>query len=43
MGTLDGDDLVMFAAERFADAMLGDEAKEGLAAFAEKRAPNWGS
>jgi isohexenylglutaconyl-CoA hydratase len=39
--TLDGDDLVMFAAERFADAMLGAEAKEGLAAFAEKRTPNW--
>ncbi len=43
VATLDGDDLVMFAAERFADAMLGDEAKEGLAAFAEKRSPNWAS
>ncbi len=40
---LDGDDLVQFAAERFADCMLGDEAKEGLAAFAEKRQPVWGS
>ncbi len=39
---LDGDDLVQFAAERFADAMLGQEAKEGLAAFAEKREPRWG-
>jgi len=38
---LDGDDLVQFAAERFADCMLGDEAKEGLAAFAEKRQPRW--
>lgn len=38
---LDGDDLVQFAAERFADCMLGDEAKEGLAAFAEKRQPEW--
>jgi isohexenylglutaconyl-CoA hydratase len=38
---LDGDDLVMFAAESFADSLLGDEAKEGLAAFAEKRQPNW--
>jgi len=38
---LDGDDLVQFAAERFADSMLGDEAKEGLAAFAEKRQPSW--
>lgn len=40
--TLQGDELVQFAAQRFADCMLGDEAKEGLAAFAEKRAPNWG-
>ena len=38
---LEGDDLVLFAAERFADSMLGDEAKEGLAAFAEKRQPSW--
>jgi isohexenylglutaconyl-CoA hydratase len=38
---LDGDELVQFAAERFADAMLGEEAKEGLAAFAEKREPRW--
>ena len=38
---LDGDDLVQFAAERFADAMLGQEAKEGLAAFAEKREARW--
>ena len=40
---LDGDDLVQFAAERFADCMLGEEAREGLAAFAEKRKPNWSS
>lgn len=39
--TLDGDALVQFAAERFADCMLGDEAREGLAAFAEKRQPAW--
>jgi isohexenylglutaconyl-CoA hydratase len=38
---LQGDDLVMFAAERFADCLLGDEAKEGLAAFAEKRQADW--
>lgn len=38
---LDGDELVQFAAERFADSMLGDEAREGLAAFAEKRQPGW--
>lgn len=33
--------LVQFAAERFADAMLGDEAREGMRAFADKRAPAW--
>lgn len=38
---LDGEELVQFAAERFADCMLGDEAREGLAAFAEKRKPGW--
>ena len=38
---LDGDDLVQFAAEQFADCMLADEAKEGLSAFAEKRKPVW--
>ncbi|MEM8493050.1 MAG: enoyl-CoA hydratase-related protein [Pseudomonadota bacterium] len=35
--------LVQFAAERFADAMLGDEAREGMRAFGEKRAPDWRS
>ncbi|KGE03099.1 enoyl-CoA hydratase/isomerase family protein [Pseudohaliea rubra] len=33
--------LVQFAAERFADAMLGDEAREGMRAFGDKRAPAW--
>lgn len=37
----DREALVRFAAERFADAMLGDEAREGLRAFADKRAPAW--
>jgi isohexenylglutaconyl-CoA hydratase len=32
---------VQFAAERFADALLGEEAREGLAAFAGKRPPSW--
>ena len=41
VGRLEGDELVVFAAERFADSILGDEAKEGLAAFAEKRPPSW--
>lgn len=40
-GELEGDDLVQFAAERFADCLLGDEAREGLSAFAEKRKPSW--
>ncbi|PLW83398.1 enoyl-CoA hydratase [Kineobactrum sediminis] len=39
--TLAPDAMVAFAAERFADAMLGDEAREGMAAFAEKRRPHW--
>jgi isohexenylglutaconyl-CoA hydratase len=38
---LDGDALVQFAAERFADAMLGPEAREGMVAFADKRPPRW--
>jgi len=40
-GELHGDALVDFAAQRFADCMLADEAREGLAAFAEKRQPAW--
>lgn len=32
---------VQYAAERFADAMLGDEAREGMRAFAEKRPAQW--
>jgi len=39
--TLHGDDIVQYAAERFADAMLGDEGREGMTAFAEKRKPSW--
>jgi isohexenylglutaconyl-CoA hydratase len=38
---LHGDDIVQFAAERFADAMLGEEGREGMTAFAEKRPPHW--
>jgi isohexenylglutaconyl-CoA hydratase len=38
---LDGGELVQFAAERFADAMLGDEAREGMRAYAEKRPSSW--
>lgn len=38
---LQGDELVNYAAERFADAMLGEEGREGMTAFAEKRPPVW--
>jgi isohexenylglutaconyl-CoA hydratase len=38
---LDSLSMVQFAAERFADAMLGDEAREGMQAFAEKRPTAW--
>ena len=38
---LEGEALVQFAAERFADAMLGAEAREGMRAFFEKRPPSW--
>ena len=38
---LQGDEMVQFAAYAFADCLLGDEAREGLSAFAEKRKPNW--
>ena len=38
---LQGDELVNFAAERFADAMHGEEGKEGMLAFSEKRKPRW--
>ncbi|GHF31181.1 isohexenylglutaconyl-CoA hydratase [Kordiimonas sediminis] len=33
--------MISFAAEKFADCMLSDEAQEGLSAFIEKRNPNW--
>lgn len=33
--------LVQFAAERFADALLGEEARAGLRAFADKAPPPW--
>lgn len=35
------DEMVGFAADRFADCMLGDEAREGVGAFLEKRKPSW--
>ena len=33
--------MTQLAAEGFADCMLGDEAREGIAAFIEKRKPVW--
>lgn len=39
--SLDETARVQFAAERFADAMLGEEAREGMQAFAQKRATSW--
>ena len=38
---MNGEAIVQFAAERFADAMLGPEGREGMLAFTEKRRPNW--
>lgn len=34
-------EVVRIAAENFADRMVSDEAKEGVASFFEKRRPNW--
>ena len=38
---LDRAQTVQLAAENFADRMLSDEAREGVASFVEKRKPNW--
>jgi len=38
---LDRESVKRFAAERFAACMLGDEGREGIAAFIEKRKPKW--
>lgn len=38
---LDRESIKHFAAERFADCMLGEEGREGIAAFIEKRKPGW--
>ncbi len=38
---LERDAMLDFAAKGFATCMLGDEGKEGVAAFLEKRKPNW--
>ncbi len=36
-----GPQMMDYAADRFADCMLSDEGKEGIASFVEKRKPNW--
>jgi isohexenylglutaconyl-CoA hydratase len=38
---LDGADMTGLAAERFADSLLGEEAREGISSFLEKRKPRW--
>lgn len=38
---LDKDALVSFAAKGFAESMMSEEGKEGIAAFIEKRKPKW--
>lgn len=35
------DEVIRLAAENFADRMVSEEAKEGVASFFEKRKPNW--
>jgi len=36
-----GEDMMTLAADIFADQMLSDEGREGIASFVEKRKPNW--
>jgi isohexenylglutaconyl-CoA hydratase len=38
---LQGDAMLDFASERFAACLMGDEGREGVAAFLEKRKPRW--
>ncbi len=37
------DDIMELAANSFANCLLGDEGREGISAFVEKRKPNWAS
>lgn len=41
--TMNRDETIQAAAENFADRMLSDEAREGIASFLEKRKPGWSS
>ena len=38
---LDAEAMTGLAARRFAECMLGEEGREGVAAFVEKRKPGW--
>ena len=38
---LEHDQMVVFAADNFVDCLLGDEGREGISSFIEKRRPNW--
>lgn len=40
-GRLERDEMIAFAAKGFADCMLSEEGREGVASFLEKRKPKW--
>ena len=39
--TLLGKEIIDFAAKGFAEAIIGEEGREGIASFLEKRKPRW--
>ena len=39
--TLQGKAIIEFAAKGFAEAIIGEEGREGIASFLEKRKPRW--
>ena len=39
--TLLGKEIIDFAAKGFAEAIIGEEGREGIASFLEKRKPHW--
>ena len=43
VGTMAHDDMIDFAARKFADCVLSDEGREGTASFLEKRKASWAS
>lgn len=40
-GRMEKDEMIAFAAKGFADCMLSEEGREGVASFLEKRKPQW--